>query len=1104
MTVKLKVDIALEGQDKTGKVFASAKASAKDLAQTVTALSTGYLAVADILGKIARFASAPIRAAIDGESSVSKLNNALRIADQYTEQNVKSMGDFASKMQMAAGMSDDLFNDMNASNVLLLRSAENAQALTVASTALAKMQGIELAQANEMLAVSLQGQDRSLKKLIPAVGQMTEEQLKAGGAIRLVTERWKEFISGDSNTTAGKLNRISEAFGELTEAMGNSFLQGLEGSGVFGALFQSLGIGGDVLEKNKNVFKELGDVVGRFVRENLGPLIENFKVLLQVFASGVWFLDKLRLSFELVAGMIVGLSLQVEALGLQFLRLWKATYRPVTDIAGMKRDWNAATGAIEENLRAREASAESLKKTTKELFGMDKQVLENIPLPGFDLPETKAFKNPKLGTDRNSAEAEITMRRTLNEQILALEMSQQNELAVQHGQAMLKIQAIDEDARRKGMGLEKQAARVKELLAQEYHRKLKDQRDQDEASILRSAGNITGALKKEYEMQLEAFRKLKFEERITQLEYLDAVKAAHIKLNKEIKTSAGSVDEQMFADNIMEYVNIAKGGSDAIITAIGAAYGPIGAAIAEVVKLFNMPAPEFNAFVASFVDEMANSIPNIIKNIAHLIEKLPELFVDGLKEMWTWQYWAGIGKALFTAVANYFKNFWAVLFGGETVSQATGALDKSMGKAVTFGSDDPNAGGGEFKIKDANLASQRKAADTFESSFSETIDQGGKTFSGYLKQAWDQTIAFLREFFDNVGVGIGNMIKQFGEWISHWGSEIWRGLSVGFENMKNWGIKIWEGLVGAVETFGSALGKLGTEIWNGLIGMIERNGNWLMGLGDKIAEGLMNLIKGKGFEFNDLGMNIFNGFWDKLVSVWGWFKTAGSNIWSGLWEGISTLWEWLKAAGKNIWTGLWEGISTLWGWLLAAGKNLYTGFWDNIRFVWDWFANLGKNLFDGFWGNVKSLWDWFGSLGEKIADGFKKSMGGGEGGLFDKIGSAIGLNQGGMVTQGMSNANLARTFVAAGALQFAGGGMVPGSGFSDTVPAVLTPGERVLSRDEVARGPQTTQVVHLNFNIAAGAKVDRDAIKQMMPEIIETLRRESRNGTLIVRQSGVY
>lgn len=126
----------------------------------------------------------------------------------------------------------------------------------------------------------------------------------------------------------------------------------------------------------------------------------------------------------------------------------------------------------------------------------------------------------------------------------------------------------------------------------------------------------------------------------------------------------------------------------------------------------------------------------------------------------------------------------------------------------------------------------------------------------------------------------------------------------------------------------------------------------------------------------------------------------------------------------------------------AVGQGLSEGLRGAIE-SGDWkvfFSTLGESLFNTIIDNAgKALVQSFFSVG-----GGSQPSGGGAGGLFGSLFSIIG---------GLFGGRHGGTVTKDGFRRFAVGGVVPDLGrpFADSVPALLMPGERVLTRDENKR-----------------------------------------------------
>jgi phage-related protein len=122
--------------------------------------------------------------------------------------------------------------------------------------------------------------------------------------------------------------------------------------------------------------------------------------------------------------------------------------------------------------------------------------------------------------------------------------------------------------------------------------------------------------------------------------------------------------------------------------------------------------------------------------------------------------------------------------------------------------------------------------------------------------------------------------------------------------------------------------------------------------------------------------------------------------------------------------------------LVAAGQNLYSGF---------------ETVFDGIRQVIEDVWEAI----QPILDTMKRT-------IDDTVGSvgkvaSIAGKIGGGISHGIGS--------VVSHLPFASGGFVPGTGDADSVPAMLTPGEYVMSRSEVAAARNGGGDIHVTLTL---------------------------------------
>lgn len=215
------------------------------------------------------------------------------------------------------------------------------------------------------------------------------------------------------------------------------------------------------------------------------------------------------------------------------------------------------------------------------------------------------------------------------------------------------------------------------------------------------------------------------------------------------------------------------------------------------------------------------------------------------------------------------------------------------------------------------------------------------------------------------------------------------------------------------------------------------------------------------------GKNILDQAWEALkqaarwvgslfVSTWEGLKAAGSFVWSLL----VTTWEWFKATGSfvgSIIGSAWDGLKAVGGWL-----------WDTIfaplkTLIFQPIVDLLTGAFTTITDGIGKVFAKMGDIGGKIWDGFLDALNSGLSGiknLFLKMFDASGAFPAPGDIEKVLGINV--PFIT-----FSEGGVVPGrakfpgnSLMNDTIPALLSPGEVVLSR-EMLDNPQIKELMKM-------------------------------------------
>ena len=350
----------------------------------------------------------------------------------------------------------------------------------------------------------------------------------------------------------------------------------------------------------------------------------------------------------------------------------------------------------------------------------------------------------------------------------------------------------------------------------------------------------------------------------------------------------------------------------------------------------------------------------------------------------------------------------------------------------------------------------------------------------------------LIQFFS--GVFTGNW-KKAGDGLHKIWFSLWEGIKGILNNVAKALLSalltLW-GMIGdSVINFGKWVGGLFVSLWNGIKFVFWGFIHWF-------TDGWAEMFRSAGAAITT-AITFITGLWNTL---WGGIKTAFWNeingikiIWSAVWTFISdTINYWvglISAAWNAFWATLKAGIQ----FYIDLIKGIWSAVWTFIKDKIDYFVGLVRYIWDSFWGGIKKtaedrmnnfktnirtiidnikgffvgmkdkVVDLFTKMGDKIVsfkdravDAFGKAKDGIKK-IWDKLKDVAKNPVNFIIDPVYANIrNLWNTIASKVGLKelpeikkFARGGVAPGSGNKDTVPAMLTPGEGILTTDEMKK-----------------------------------------------------
>lgn len=256
------------------------------------AVSAGFAAI-----KIGEFLADGIKEAIEAEKSLAKLSTQLKIAGEFSDAAVADFDAFASSIERSTNVSAEAVLEQSALAKSFGLTNEESQELIKAATQLSAVTGEDLSSSVDTLIKSYQGQTKELSRTIDGVQGLTKEQLKNGGAIALLNERYGGTAEAALNTYSGSLTALERGFGDISEEIGKAVISNTQLIGVIRVVTKA--------------FEEIVD----FLASNKSAINSFVSVLIDGFfgaAKGVTFLGSVI--ERILGGAIVAVTVPLEGL----------------------------------------------------------------------------------------------------------------------------------------------------------------------------------------------------------------------------------------------------------------------------------------------------------------------------------------------------------------------------------------------------------------------------------------------------------------------------------------------------------------------------------------------------------------------------------------------------------------------------------------------------------------------------------------------------------------------------------------------------------------------------------------------------------------------
>ncbi|MDR1903079.1 MAG: hypothetical protein LBQ88_12470 [Treponema sp.] len=139
------------------------------------------------------------------------------------KENIESLKEFSSELQKLANVGDEVSLKVMSELVSLQLTESQIRSVMGAAADYAAETGEEIGSVAKKLAATYGGNLGQLGKYIPALKNLTKEQLAAGKAVEIVADQYHGMAAAMAETPEGEITRLSNAWGDFKEIVGRGW-----------------------------------------------------------------------------------------------------------------------------------------------------------------------------------------------------------------------------------------------------------------------------------------------------------------------------------------------------------------------------------------------------------------------------------------------------------------------------------------------------------------------------------------------------------------------------------------------------------------------------------------------------------------------------------------------------------------------------------------------------------------------------------------------------------------------------------------------------------------------------------------------------------------
>ena len=191
----------------------------------ITALFELFNKSVELVHKGVEKMSEAITIAAGKDQLVHNLNNALASSGLYSHEASEALVEYAEQIEKTTAYSSEAVISAERLAANYATSEEQIKKLTTAALDLASATGTDVDSAVRKLALSMEGVTYGLNRVIPGIKNLTEEQIKAGGAVDLVIQKFGGQAQNSLVTYDGHIKNLHSSHENFLESIGKIVTQ---------------------------------------------------------------------------------------------------------------------------------------------------------------------------------------------------------------------------------------------------------------------------------------------------------------------------------------------------------------------------------------------------------------------------------------------------------------------------------------------------------------------------------------------------------------------------------------------------------------------------------------------------------------------------------------------------------------------------------------------------------------------------------------------------------------------------------------------------------------------------------------------------------------